>query len=101
MAAITLGRIISARDLYDHWERIIEEINHSEGPYLVLRKGEPCLVILSINDYEDLIDAKLASSPALQKRIAEAKANYEAGEGGSYEALRQELLGETAEANAA
>ena len=45
-----------------------------------------------IEDCEELIDSELAASPVLEKRIAEARANYEAGEGGSYEALRQELL---------
>jgi hypothetical protein len=45
-----------------------------------------------IEDYEELIDSRLAASPVLEKRIAEARANYEAGEGGSYEVLRQELL---------
>jgi hypothetical protein len=45
-----------------------------------------------IEDYEELIDSKLAASPVLEKRIGEARANYEAGEGGSYEVLRQELL---------
>ena len=61
---------------------------------MVTKRGEPRLVIISIEDYEELIDSKLAASPVLQKRIAEARANYEAGEGGSYEALRQELLKE-------
>jgi len=48
--------------------------------------------LISIEDYEELIDAKLAASLVLQKRIAEARANYEAGEGSSYEVLRQELI---------
>jgi len=52
------------------------------------KRGEPRLVIISVEDYEGLIDAKLATSPVLQKRIAEARANYEAGDGGSYEVLR-------------
>lgn len=64
---------------------------------MVTKRGEPRFVIISIQDYEELIDSKLVASPVLQKRIAEARANYEAGEGDSYEALRQELVKEVGE----
>ena len=94
MSATTLDKVITASDVRHRWSQIIDEINRAEGPYLVTKRGEPRLVIISIEDYEELIDAKLAASPVLQKRIAEARANYEAGEGGSYEVLRQELLKE-------
>jgi prevent-host-death family protein len=100
MSPTTLDKVITASDVRQRWGQIINEINQAEGPYLVTKRGEPRLVIISIEDYEELIDAKLAASPVLQRRIAEAKSNYEAGEGGSYEVLRQELLKETGEIGA-
>jgi len=97
MSATTLDKVITASDVRLRWSQIIDEISQAQGPYLVTKRGEPRLVILSFEDYEELIDSKLAASLALQKRIAEARANYEAGEGCSYEVLRQELLKEAGE----
>ena len=62
---------------------------------MVTRRGEPHFVVLTLEGYEDLIDAKLVVNPLLQKRLSEARAHYEAGEGGSYEALRRQLLEES------
>ena len=101
MSATTLDKVITASDVRHRWSQIVDEISQAEGPYLVTKRGEPRLVIISIEDYEELIDAKLAASAVLQKRIAEARANYETGEGGSYEVLRRELLKETGEVGAA
>ena len=92
--AITPGRVISDVELLSGQETILDEIEQAGAPYLVTRQGELRLVILSLEDYELLIDAALAESAPLRHRIAEAKAHYAAGLGGSYEAIREELLGE-------
>lgn len=94
MSATILDKVITASDGRQRWGQIVDEISQAEGPYLVTKRGEPRLVIISIEDYEELIDSKLAASPVLQERSAEARANYETGEGGSYKVLRQELLKE-------
>jgi len=94
MSATTLDKVITSSDVRHRWSQIIDELSQAEGPYLVTKRGEPRLGIISMEDYEELIDSKLAASPVLEKRIAEARANYKAGEGGSYEVLRQELLKE-------
>jgi hypothetical protein len=57
--------------------------------------------VFTLEEYEELIDARLAESPLLQERLDEARANYERGEGGSYEELRRELLIEAEETDAA
>ncbi len=92
MAAITPGRVISDKELLNGQEAVLDEIEQANAPYLVTRQGELCLVILNLDDYESLIDAALAKSDPLHHRIAEAKAHYTAGMGGSYEAIREELL---------
>ncbi len=53
--------------------------------------------VFTLEEYEELIDARLAESSLLQERLDEARANYERGEGSSYEALRRELLVEAEE----
>ncbi len=90
MSITTFDKVISAADIHRRWGEIVEEIALSGKPYVVTERGKPSLVILSLEEYEELIDARLAESPLLQERLEEARANYERGEGGSYEALRQD-----------
>ncbi|MEE8389583.1 MAG: type II toxin-antitoxin system Phd/YefM family antitoxin [Anaerolineae bacterium] len=85
MAAVTPGRVISDVELASGYEAMLDEIEQANAPYLVTRQGELRLVILSLDDYESLIDAALAESDPLRHRVAEAKAHYAAGLGGSYE----------------
>jgi hypothetical protein len=40
-----------------------------------------------VEQSEDMLDEQLASSPVFQKRVAEARANYRAGKGGSWNGL--------------
>ena len=94
MVASKPGRVISDKELLSGQEAVLDEIEQANAPYLVTRQGELRLVILSLSDYESLIDAALVESDPLRHRIAEAKAHYAAGLGGSYEAIRDELLGE-------
>lgn len=94
MSAIAPGRVISDKDLLRNQEAVLDMIEQARAPYLVARKGELRLVILSLKDYEALIDAALAQSTTLHRRVAEAKAHYAAGLGGSYEAIRGKLLKE-------
>jgi PHD/YefM family antitoxin component YafN of YafNO toxin-antitoxin module len=91
MAAIAPHQTISDQELLSGREAVLDEIERTHTPYLVTRDGELRLVILSLEDYETLIDAALAESEPLRLRIAEAKAHYAAGEGGSYETIREEL----------
>jgi PHD/YefM family antitoxin component YafN of YafNO toxin-antitoxin module len=92
MAAIAPGRVISEEELLRSREEMLDEIEQAHEPYLVTREGELRLVILSLEDYESLIDVALAESEPLRHRIAEAKAHYRAGKGGSYEEMREKLL---------
>ena len=87
-----IDKSITACDFRRLWREITEKISDLGGAYLIARRGPPWLVILSVDAYESLIDERLAESPALRKRMAEARANYHAGEGRSYEALRREIL---------
>ena len=87
---ITDGELLSGQ------EAMLDEIEQASAPYLVMRQGELRLVILSLEKYKALIDTALAESDPLRRRIAEAKAHYAAGPGGSYEAIREELLEEDA-----
>lgn len=92
MSAIAPGRTISDDELLKSQGAVLDEIEQTRTPFLVTRKGELRLVILSLEDYEALVDTALAKSEPFHRRIAEARAHYAAGLGGSYEAIREELL---------
>jgi PHD/YefM family antitoxin component YafN of YafNO toxin-antitoxin module len=48
-------------------------------------------VLIGLEEYEDLVEeAALSTNPEHIAMIAEARAAYQAGEGGDYEALRIE-----------
>jgi len=100
MTTISFARTISATDLRHHLKAVLDEVDRSGDLLVVTRRGEPRFVVLTLESYEDLIDAKLVASPLLQQRLSEARAHYEAGEGGSYEELRRELLEESHNSNA-
>jgi len=88
---MSFTRTISTTDFRHRLKDVLDEVDRSGASLVVTRRGEPHFVVLTLEGYEDLVDAKLVASPLLQKRLSEARAHYEAGEGGSYETLRQEL----------
>jgi prevent-host-death family protein len=92
---MSFTRTISTSDFHRGLKDVLDEVDRSGASLMITRRGEPHFVVLTLEGYEDLIDAKLVASPLLQKRLSEARAHYEAGEGGSYEALRRELLEES------
>jgi len=77
---------IALKDLLSKLDNVVRDIHESKEPYLVSENGKPWLVLLSPEIYEELVEeAVLFSSPKLRMRIAEARANYKAGEGGDLE----------------
>jgi prevent-host-death family protein len=100
METMSFTRTISATDFRHRLKEALDELDRSGASLVVTRRGEPRFIVLTLESYEDLIDARLVASPRLQQRLSEARAHYEAGEGGSYEALRQELLEEGHSADA-
>ena len=95
MATMSFTKTISTTDFRHRLKEALDELDRSGVSLVVTRRGKPRFVVLTLESYEDLIDARLVASPLLQRRLSEARAHYEAGEGGSYEALRQELLEES------
>jgi len=87
-----VDKSVTASDFRRLWKTVTEKISGLGGAYLITKRGQPWLVILSVDAFETLIDERLAESSSLRTRIAEARANYKAGQGKPYEALRRELL---------
>ena len=63
-----------------------------QGPVVVLPLDEYRAILERLEAVEDLLDNLFLSSPALLQELDEARAEYQSGEGGDYEELRQQRL---------
>jgi len=69
------------------YDELVAQIEYLEQVIEALRaKFQDARSIAEIVDqHEDELDRQLAASPAFQKRIAEARANYAVGKGGDWD----------------
>jgi PHD/YefM family antitoxin component YafN of YafNO toxin-antitoxin module len=62
------------------------------GPVVILPLEEYQAILERLESIEELLDNAFLSSPALLQELNESRAEYQAGEGGDYEELRQQKL---------
>lgn len=90
---IDLSRTVSMEKAQKSLRSLIEDARQNRTPYVLTRFGKPQALLVSIEEYEDLLEElALLSNPAHLAAIGEARNAYRAGEGGNYEKLRSELL---------
>ena len=71
---------------------IIDEVQKPDTHYTLTENGRPKGVILSADQFEDLLDdLDIYSDPELLKDIQEAEQEYKKGEYVSWEELKKEL----------
>jgi antitoxin YefM len=93
-----LTKTITLEQAQKSLKQVIDDIRQSKSPYVLTSAGEPQALIITIEEYEDLLEElALLSSAEHIERIAQARAAYQAGEGGDYDTLRQEILGQLEE----
>ncbi len=63
-----------------------------QGPVVVLPLEEYQAILDRLEAIEDLLDDAFLRSPTLLQELKEARADYQAGEGGDYDELRQQKL---------
>lgn len=90
---IDLSRTVSMENAQKSLRKLIEDARQNRTPYVLTRFGKPQALLVSIEEYEDLLEElAFLSNPAHLVKIAEARTACLAGEGGDYEKLRGELL---------
>ena len=90
---IDLSRTVSMENAQKSLRKLIEDARQNRTPYVLTRFGKPQALLVSIEEYEDLLEElAFLSNPAHLAKIAEARTAYLAGEGGDYEKLRSEFL---------
>lgn len=83
---------ISVRELRPKLSDVMNRIHQKFDRYIITRRGKPEVVMMSIEDYEGLLETlEIESDPELMKRLKEAEADYKAGKGVSLEKIHEEL----------
>ena len=83
---------ISARELRPKLADVLEAIHSRFDRYVITRHGKPEVVMMSIEDYESILETlEIQSDKALMRRIKQAEKDFKAGKGTPLEKAKKEL----------
>ena len=83
---------ISVRELRPNISKVIDDIHDKFDRYVVNRRGKPEVVMMSVEDYESLLETvEIEADKALMKKIKKAEKELAQGRGKLLEALHKEL----------
>ena len=83
---------ISVRELRPKLSKVIDDIHKKFDRYVITRRGKPEVVMMSIDDYEGLLETlEIESDPELMKRLKKAEEDMKKGKGKSLEQIHKEL----------
>lgn len=86
-------KYLSIRELRPRLPSVVRDAAATSARYVVTRRGKPEAVILSIEDYESLMETlDIEQDPALMKRLRKAEAEIKKGKKGrSLQEIDREL----------
>ncbi len=77
---------MSSEQAQANFQRVLDDVRIHKKPYLLTQAGEPQVLIISVEEYEDLLEElALLSDPEHIAQVAEARADYRAGAGRSFD----------------
>lgn len=83
---------ISVRELRPNISKVMSDIHERFDRYLVSRRGKPQAVMMSIEDYESLLETiDIESDKKLMQRLKKADKEMSQGKGKTLEQLHKEL----------
>ena len=82
------AKVIDLKQAKNRLEALVRDASSSRAPWIVQEEGVPLAVIVSMDDYEDMLETvgELAD-PEYLASIREARAQYQAGEVDTYQDL--------------
>lgn len=84
--------IISIRELRPKLAKIIKNIHNRLDRYIVTKRGSPEAVIMSIEDYESILETMdIQSDKALMRRLSKAEKEKKSGKGRLLEDIKRDL----------
>ena len=83
---------ITLKELRPALPHVIEDIDSKLDRYIVVKRGKPVAIMMSVDDYESLMETlDILSDKEAVKRIKRAKEQIAKGETISLEKLRQKI----------
>ncbi len=83
---------ISVRELRPRLSKVLDNIHLKFDRYVVTKRGKPEVVMMSIEDYEGLLETiEIESNPQLVKELKRASQECKKGKGVSLEEARKRL----------
>ncbi len=83
---------ISVRELRPKLANVIEKIHDRFDRYVITRHGKPEAVMMSVEDYESLIETlEIQSDKVLMRRLKKSDKDLKAGKGITHEELKRKL----------
>ena len=84
--------MISIRELRPELSNVVRRIHDKFDRYVITKKGKPEVVMMSIEDYESILETlEIQSDKQLMKRIRKAEKDLKAGKGVSLEEIHKKL----------
>lgn len=86
---VKMPKTINAFTARTHLGQLIKRVSEAGETFVLTKKGKPKMVILSIEEYEDLLEvAAEQQDKGFQQVLRESARQYKRGEVSSLEALR-------------
>ena len=83
---------ISIKELRPKLSNILNHIHNKFDRYVITRHGKPEIVMLSVEDFESIIETlAIQSDKDLMKRIKKGEKDLKSGKGASLDKLNREL----------
>ena len=83
---------VSIRELRPNISKVISNIHDKFDRYIVSRRGKPEVIMLSVEDYESILETiEIQSDKELVRRIKKAEKEISQGKGKTLDDLHKEL----------
>ena len=94
-AIFKIPKSINAKKFRHQLDEIINKVSYGHQPMVITRNGDPEVVLMGAEEYEDMIDLMdtMAEelSPKFRKALQKARQEYERGEVGTAEDIKKIL----------
>jgi prevent-host-death family protein len=94
-AMFKIPKAIAAKKVRYQLGEIINKVSYGHQPMVITRNGNPEVVLIGADDYEDMIDLMDTMSeelnPKFRKSLKKAREEYERGEVGTAEDIKKIL----------
>jgi len=92
LEVVMMVNTISVRQLRPKLADVLDAVHDRLDRYIITKRGRPEAVMMSIEDYESILETlDIVSDKSLMRRIKKAERDLKQGKGISLERVRKEL----------